>query len=331
MPLKHCSTDEIDRILSPLPQIGLGIWPTPLHKLERLRVFNVGQLWIKRDDLAGFVHGGSKGRGLEFLIGDALARQMDTIVTGGMASSNYLRDAVIASAMFDMKSIVIVGNESFLGLCKNRELFKRLGVTVNAIEGTYDDLHERVRLEYRISLQKGIKAYLIPAGGFSPLAALGFVKAAQELIEQLEKMEVSADTLFIAHGGGAAQAGLMFGLKMLSANIRVIGISAGSNRCACKDRVRFLLAQISDLLDVRVFIDESNILVEDMFSQFAEGSGIEESFCAIERVLVSTGILLDPIYTARAFLGMQNILSKDPKENAIFWHTGGRRELAFRP
>ncbi|MGK4455999.1 pyridoxal-phosphate dependent enzyme, partial [Klebsiella pneumoniae] len=64
-------------------------------------------LWIKRDDMTGFALGGNKGRKLEFLIADALARGAKTIVTCGSAQSNFVRQLAAACAIFKIRLVVV--------------------------------------------------------------------------------------------------------------------------------------------------------------------------------------------------------------------------------
>src|SRR5436309_14435713 len=75
-----------------LPRFPLAQLPTPVEKLDRLsRELGGPNLLIKRDDQTGLALGGNKARKLEFLVGDALARGADTLVTAGAAQSNHRR------------------------------------------------------------------------------------------------------------------------------------------------------------------------------------------------------------------------------------------------
>ena len=51
-----------------LPQLRLGVYPTPFYRLENIsRIYNKS-IWIKRDDLCGVALGGNKVRKLEYLL-----------------------------------------------------------------------------------------------------------------------------------------------------------------------------------------------------------------------------------------------------------------------
>ena len=65
----------------PIPRIELALAPTPLLKLERLSAEVGVEIWVKRDDLTGLLETGNKIRKLEFLVGEALAQNADTLIT----------------------------------------------------------------------------------------------------------------------------------------------------------------------------------------------------------------------------------------------------------
>lgn len=69
-------------LLSHLPRVQLVHAPTPLEFLPNLtKALNGPQIYIKRDDATGLATGGNKTRKLEFLIGDALAKDATHVLT----------------------------------------------------------------------------------------------------------------------------------------------------------------------------------------------------------------------------------------------------------
>ena len=59
------------RSLDDFPRISLGLFPTPIHRLENISAMLGTNVYIKRDDLCGLGLGGNKIRKLEFLLADA--------------------------------------------------------------------------------------------------------------------------------------------------------------------------------------------------------------------------------------------------------------------
>ena len=59
------------RSLDDFPRISLGLFPTPIHKLENISAMLGTNVYIKRDDLTGIGLGGNKVRKLEYLLAEA--------------------------------------------------------------------------------------------------------------------------------------------------------------------------------------------------------------------------------------------------------------------
>ena len=78
-------------------RVRLAHLPTPLEPLERLSAELGGpRIWVKRDDCTGLAGGGNKTRKLEFLLGDALGQDADTVLTTGAVQSNHARQTMAA-------------------------------------------------------------------------------------------------------------------------------------------------------------------------------------------------------------------------------------------
>src|ERR1700744_5632608 len=85
--------------LSAFPRRALLEGPPPIQHLPRLSAHLGGaDIYVKRDDVTGLGGGGNKLRKLEFLIGEALARGADTIITVGARQSNHARLTASAAA-----------------------------------------------------------------------------------------------------------------------------------------------------------------------------------------------------------------------------------------
>lgn len=99
--------------LSKIPRKQLGFYPTPLHPLPYLSQLLGGpEIWIKRDDQSGLGLGGNKVRKLEFILGDALRQQCDTIITAGAQQSNHCRQTAAAAASLGLECHLVLGGEA---------------------------------------------------------------------------------------------------------------------------------------------------------------------------------------------------------------------------
>jgi 1-aminocyclopropane-1-carboxylate deaminase/D-cysteine desulfhydrase-like pyridoxal-dependent ACC family enzyme len=72
--------------LDSFPWVSLGVFPTPIQKLENTSKLLHTNVYVKRDDLTGLGLGGNKTRKLEFLLADAKNRGAAIVFTTGGAS-----------------------------------------------------------------------------------------------------------------------------------------------------------------------------------------------------------------------------------------------------
>ena len=70
-------------------KIPLGLFPTPIHRLDNISRLLGTHIYIKRDDLTGIGLGGNKVRKLEYLLADAKAKGAEVVFTTGGAQSNH--------------------------------------------------------------------------------------------------------------------------------------------------------------------------------------------------------------------------------------------------
>src|ERR1041384_7175405 len=170
--------------LENLPRFPLSQLPTPLEKLARLsRALGGPDLLIKRDDQTGLALGGNKTRKLEFLVGDALARGADTLVTAGAAQSNHCRQTAAAAAKAGLKCELILNGRKPNLPTGNLLLDQLFGATEHWIErpqraSMLRELPEKLRAQ-------GRKPYVIGVGGSNGIGATGYVVALIELMDQL--------------------------------------------------------------------------------------------------------------------------------------------------
>lgn len=302
--------------------------PTPLHPLPRLGADLGVELWIKRDDLTGLAFGGNKTRKLEFLVGDALARGADTLITSGAAQSNHCRQTAAAAARAGMECHLALGGEDpgtrtgnllvddLLGAHLHWCGSARKGETVASI---VDELQAR-----------GRSTVVVPYGGSNPIGARGYVRAAAELGEQCRTMGVQFDAIVFASSSGGTQAGLCAGLARADLNARVIGVKIdpepGPNG-ELRDEIGALITAL-DATDGTTTGTTGEVL--DEFAEPGYGVVTARERDAVHRLARTEGVLLDPVYTARAFGGLLTMIGDDHRERGariLYWHTGGTPAL----
>ena len=312
------------------PRIKLACLPTPLQKMENLsKLLNGPQLYIKRDDMTGLLLGGNKTRKLEFLMGDAVKKQADLIITAGRTQSNWVAQATAAARKLSMEAVLFLcgdKNEPYQG---NYLLDKIMGarfkfISLDDYQNHLDEIMEDIAESYR---KKGKKPYVMPRGGSTPLADLGYVNAALELLNQANQIDLKIDYIVLAAGSCGTMAGLITGLRGCSTNIKTLGVTVGRPKKECISRIATINKEIVDLLGSRFRVDENEIIIYDQYIGEGYGKRTEESIQAIETVVKKEGILLDPVYTGKAMAGLIDLIKEREfnfhQKNIVFLHTGG--------
>jgi len=321
--------------LDRLPRQPLGCWPTPVQPLERLSAHLGGpRLWVKRDDLSGLAFGGNKTRKLEFLVGAALAEGCDTLLTAGAAQSNHCRQTAAAAARCGLGCHLLLGGEAPAELDGNLLLDHLLGAQVHWC-GAHRKGEDLPALAERLRRQ-GRRPCLIPYGGSSALGAAGFAAALRELQAQA----IAPTHIVFASSSGGTHAGLLAGRALTGLQAEIWGIRIDKEEAPDRPfstEIAALASACADLLDLPAAPGLADVrLLEDWLGQ---GYGVVG---AAEREAVGLaarfeGLLLDPVYTGRAFAGLLELIRRGtfhPEDRILFWHTGGtpalfpnRREL----
>jgi D-cysteine desulfhydrase len=316
------------------PQIHLAKLPTPVQPLRRLSEKYGVELYVKRDDLTGIALSGNKIRKLEFVLADALTQKADMVITCGGAQSNHCRATAIAAAMLGLNCRLLLRTPDPSNpppLEGNILLDRMAGADIVWV--TPDDYKQRDELMAReaASLQRsGRKTYTIPEGASNALGALGYVRAMEELVNDITTTLGGANrpcTIINAAGSGGTSAGLILGAKIFDVNARIAGVYV------CNDREYFVRA-IGDICERAIadyhldvdFSRQRDIEIIDGYVGLGFALSQTEELELICEVARTEGIFLDPVYTGKAFFGMIQELKRDPKclgERIIFLHTGG--------
>src|SRR5690349_6267339 len=211
-----------------LPRFRLAQLPTPMEKLPRLsRELGGPELLIKRDDQTGLALGGNKTRKLEFLVGDALKRGCDTLVTAGAAQSNHCRQTAAAAAKAGLKCELILNGRKPDLPNGNLLLNQLFGASEHWIERPQRPVKLR-ELPEQLRAQ-GRKPYVIGVGGSNGVGATGYVLAMLELVEQLRASNQRVDHIVFGTSSGGTQAGVVLGARVAGFAGQLHGLSIDKN------------------------------------------------------------------------------------------------------
>ena len=89
-------------------KVSLGIFPTPIHRLDNIYRLLGANIYIKRDDMTGLGLGGNKVRKLEYLLADAKAQGAQVVFTTGQAQSNHAMLTAAACRKLGLTPILIL-------------------------------------------------------------------------------------------------------------------------------------------------------------------------------------------------------------------------------
>ena len=309
-------------------KFSLGFFPTPLHQLKNLsKQYPDYHIFIKRDDHTGLATGGNKTRKLEYLIGEALAQNADTIITAGALQSNHCRQTAAASAMAGLECHLLLRGNPNEEVTGNLLLSKILGAKLHFTQK--DKKGPGLKNLAQKLINEGRKPYVIPYGGSNITGAIGYFEAVKELKTQLEAMQTDIDYIFFASSSGGMQAGLMLGMEKHKLNTALMPVSIDKEELGAvklEEEILNILNEGCNNLNIpKRFALQDIPLLRD-FNDAGYGVVTNNEKEAIFTLGQSEGIILDPVYTGRAFYAMLHYLKNKklkPGSNVLFWHTGG--------
>ena len=321
--------------LAAFPRAPLAHLPTPLESMASLSKHLGGpNLYIKRDDCTGLATGGNKTRKLEFLIGDALEAGADTVITAGAVQSNHTRQTAAAAAKMSLKCEHILvhpekehGSEYTLG--GNVLLNRILGAELNYLDPGDDVLSAMQKRAEAVRASGGVP-YIIPIGGSNSIGALGYVGAARELEMQDDVLGFKIDYVVTATASGSSQSGLVVGFLDSSRAPRIIGFNVYLDDSVVQAHVREVAVAAAELVGIRGGVPDDAVVVDGAYRGKGYGEPTDEMVEALALLARFEGIVLDPVYTGKAFAGLINRIREGffhASDNVVFLHTGGIPEL----
>lgn len=313
------------------PRERIASLPTPFQFLPRLTAALGGpRIYIKRDDLTGLAFGGNKTRKLEYLLADAKSNNATHLITFGAEQSNHVRQTAAAARIAGMQSVLILeSKEPNPELQGNLLLDALLGASWHLIESR-DERDEALETVAGTIRANGGVEYVIPGGGSNAIGSLGYVSAMLELSNQLWDAGVTPSAVYFGSGSGGTQAGIELGMRMfgISADARGVIVSPGVD--VKRDLIVSIAESAAALLGVANPIQHNEVTLLDSYCGDAYGVPTPAALEAIDLLASTEGILLDTVYTAKAFSGLIDEVRKGnyaQSDSVVFIHTGGTPAL----
>jgi D-cysteine desulfhydrase len=310
-------------------RVDLARLPTPLQYLERAsdRWGRGHRLWVKRDDLTGCILSGNKVRKLEFIAAHAIDSGCDTLITCGGLQSNHCRATAFAGARLGLKVHLLLRGEAPAEADGNLLLDHLAGAEVSCYPPRryFQEIDALFRQWQSHYADQGRKAMAIPTGGSDGIGVWGYIAACEELSADFQRAGIERAHIVTATGSGGTQAGLTLGVALHRLPATVWGVNV------CDDEQYFLDKVRADAADWRArYPDTPAVAVEPrvLDGYVGEGYGIasQDVFRLIAELSRLEGLVLDPVYTGKAFHGLLAEIAAgrfDGCRDIVFVHTGG--------
>lgn len=310
-------------------RIDLARTPTPLQFLQRAskRWGRGHRLWVKRDDLTGSTLSGNKVRKLEFIAAHAIDSGCDTLITCGGLQSNHCRATAFAGAQLGLDVHLVLRGETPADKDGNLLLDYLAGARVSCYPpGQYREEVDSLLAHWQAHYaSEGKKALIIPTGGSDGIGAWGYIAACEELSEDFSAARIPEAHVVTATGSGGTQTGLTLGAALHKLPAMVWGVNV------CDDENYFLRKVAQDRSDwLRRYPQVPAVEIKTRVLDGHVGKGYAIADTAVFELIAELGrlegLVLDPVYTGKAFAGMVAEIAAGRFEGCrdiVFVHTGG--------
>lgn len=281
--------------LAAFPRASFGTYPTPVSTLS-LPLDRV--LLVKRDDLSGTTIGGNKVRGLEWLLG-GLRRGERVLTVGPRGSTHGLATALCARAA-GAEATVVRWNQPM------NEAARKVDERMVRAARVIDTIWVAPAYALAATLRMKSRRRWIRAGGVSPLAVLGHVNAALELLEQVARRECELpERVFVPFGTGSTAAGLALGFRLAGLSTRVVGVRVVPRIVGKLKNALMLAHRTARLLERTSGARVPRLGPEDLTIEhgyYGRGYGKPLRLPPeLDQALSLTGIRLDDTYSRKAY------------------------------
>ena len=315
-----------------VPWISLTKTPTPVERLSTLeQELDVGGLWIKRDDMCGCGYGGNKPRKLEFLLAEAKAKGAKSLITlGGLGSHHTLATVACANRLGFQSSLILaqrpLSEKGKQNLLASHAMGASLSYASNDVFAGW-----MIALVYmRLWRRDGVRPYFVAPGGTSALGCLGYVSAAFELAEQIQRGECpEPDAIFVAMGSMGTAAGLWLGLRLAGLSTQLVPVRVYQDfrtnpfglKWYAMASQRLLSRHIPNFEKVSLLTSEIDIIKEFIGPGYGHITTAARE--AASRLSATEHIDLEYVYTGKCFAGLLEGVEQGrwSDKQIMYWHT----------
>lgn len=318
--------NSIDNLLNRFPTANLIKNELVIHKLHTISKQTGYNIYILRDDLTGFGIGGNKTRKLDYLMGDALAKKADTLVT--LKATSFSRNAAFAARNCGLQLHVVIPECEHAQNQNSQNLFKHLDTNLHYISDNEDVLTYYKTLVNTLR-NEGKNVYELHPGGSDSIGALSYFNVFNQIVKYSQRTNINFSDIILSTGSAGTQAGLILGQYITDYNVSIVGITAKLEVEKQYELIYELIISTCRMLNIPIADFEINL--DDRYIGPGYAIPSEQGDNANKAFACKEGILLDQVYTAKAAAALLKY-SKDRRfrgENILFLHTGGNSGLYY--
>jgi len=293
--------------------------PTPIRPLKAFfKDLDGYEVWLKRDDLTGVELSGNKVRKLDFLMKDALRQGFGRVITCGGLQSNHCRATAFYAVQLGLKiTLVLRGQPSEL-ITGNLFLDKLLGADIRYI--TPEQYKDVDALMERLAADLPEPTYVIPEGGSNEVGAWGYLNAFYEIGQQGR-----FDAIVVPSGSGGTHSGLLLGKLLSKSPTEIFSVNVCDDAAHFKNKIDQILEKFCRRYHFHLNWSQKDIHIVDGFVGQGYALITQKEAEVIRKMARSEGLLIDPVYGAKALLGLEDQLRKKkiPGKKILYIQTGG--------
>ena len=322
---------ELQSLLTPFLESSLNLH-TRVHPLQS-KIYESGKLFIKREDELSSGISGSKYRKYASLIPFLLKENFDEVVIIGGSNSNN----VIASMQLFRENkipfhLMLLENHSTTP--KGNELWMKMLLGEEKVQYITRDEWENIDSitdNYKKEKERQEKKIFVLREGAEVLEAIpGAMTLALDILQNEDKNNISFNHIFIDSGLGISAIGLILGLEYLGLNDKEIHLTliAGTED-EFNAKLEFFRENISTLLSIPEADSTIHVKFHTPPSAASFGSINDNIIQKTISIAKKEGILMEPVYSVKHFMSMEEVLSEGKTEgDALFIYNGGALGLA---
>ncbi len=303
-----------------IPRVPILEGPTPVKFLEGISKFTGVEIWMKDDGVTSSLYGGNKARKFEFIIGEALVKKAQTLVTSGGTGTNHGVAAVVFGRKWGLR-VVLHLFEQYL------TEYSRMNY--QALLKLADEVHvharpEKAFIKAYVDARRRAHAFYVPPGGSTPVANLGYVLAALELWAQIDAGEAPfPEKIFVPAGSLGTACGLIVGSALIPQPFEIVLVRVVDRMAVNSLVVHYYLWRLKRLVTALggKIVSQPVWHVEHTCFGRAYGEPTPEGLRAMELFHRYDNVRLEPVYTAKSAAALLKYARRNTKGPLLLWKT----------